>query len=183
MNFEVQRSAWDRSKLEQDRIKQKHSFVSFQLFFTMMSELLGTSADEFHQIQNQELMSVTVSYKNAGSLLKCASLCTAMSRPSCLSLSHNRDMKTCYPSDNFTQPRTDQISPAVGFGGQMHLDNGMSYIMLLLLLRVPFCNQTNTLQDENIPKLNFATWPRIVKFTELNLSEFGLMNFSYTSHH
>ena len=118
-----------------------------------------------------------------GSLLKCASLCTAMSRPSCLSHSYNRDMKTCHLSDNFTQPRTDQISPAVGFGGQMHLDNGMSYIMLLLLLRVPFCNQTNTLQDENIPKLNLATWPRIFKFTELNLSEFGLMNFSYTSHH
>ena len=112
---------------------------SFQLYlFTMMSELMGTSIDEFHLIQNKELMSVTVSYKNTGSLLKCSSLCSSMTRPSCLSLSYDRNTKTCHLSDNSTQPRTDESSAAPVFGRQMHLDNGMSYIMLLLLLRILF---------------------------------------------
>ena len=32
-------------------------------------------------------------------------------------------------------------------------------------------------------KFNLAPWPRMVKFTELNISEFWFLNFSYISHH
>ena len=42
-----------------------------------------------------------------------------------------------------------------------------------------------TLQlDENIQEFNLATWLKLViKFTELNISEFQFLNFGYISYH
>ena len=37
---------------------------------------------------------------------------------------------------------------------------------------------TSTLHDENIHNIILATWLGLIKFTELNISEFWLLNFN-----